>query len=227
MFDAIINAATDTSKLSVVSALLTILITFCLGMIISFTYMKTHSKGHYSQNFSLTLIMIPCTIAIIILLIGDNLARAFGLAGAFSIIRFRSAAGDPKDISYIFFTMATGLACGVGLFGYAIIFCILLCLIMFVLSKVNFGAGKTTDKMLKIVIPEDLDYQGAFDDVFRFYTFDYELKKVKTTDLGTLYELVYLVNIKKDLNEKEFLDAIRCRNGNLNVILVMNPNITE
>ncbi len=194
---------------------------------ISFTYIKTHSRGHYSQNFSLTLVMIPCIIAIIILLIGSNIARAFGLAGAFSIIRFRSTAGDPKDIAYVFFTMASGLACGVGLYGYASLFSILLCLIMFVLSKVNFGARKASDKLLKIVIPEDLDYQGAFDDVFKTHTLKHDLKKVRTTDLGTLYELVYIVTMKNGTNEKEFMDAIRCRNGNLNVLLVMNASEDE
>jgi hypothetical protein len=228
MFNEIFNATTSSIKsLSIESALITMLTAFVLGMIISFTYMKTHSRGHYSQNFSLTLVMIPCIIALIILLIGDNLATAFGLSGAFSIIRFRSTAGDPKDIAYVFFTMAVGLACGVGLFGYAAIFCSILCVIMFILSRVNFGALKTTDKMLKIVIPEDLDYQGVFDDIFRMYTVRQELKRVKTTDLGTLYELVYIVTMKNGTNEKEFLDAIRCRNGNLNVILVMNASAND
>jgi len=168
--------------------------------------------------------MMPCIIAIIILLIGSNVARAFGLTGAFSIARFRSAPGDPKDIGYVFFAMAAGLACGVGVYGYAILFTVTLCILMVVLSKVNYGARKSSDKMLKIVIPEDLDYQGAFDDIFETYTYNYELKKVKTTDMGTLYELVYIVNMRQNAREKEFLDEIRCRNGNLNIILSMNPD---
>jgi len=194
---------------------------------ISFTYIKTYAKGHYSQSFVLTLIMMPCVVGIIILLIGTNIASAFGLSGAFSIIRFRSAPGDPKDISYVLFCMAAGLACGVGVYGYALFFTAALCVIMLVLCKINFGAKKVTDKILKIIIPEDLDYQGAFDDVFDTYTYRHELKKVKTTDLGTLYELVYLVSLRSNVKEKEFLDDLRCRNGNLNIILAMNADPTE
>lgn len=171
--------------------------------------------------------MIPCIIAIIILLIGSNIARAFGLAGAFSIIRFRSTPGDPKDIAYVFFTMAAGLSCGVGYFGYAIFFTILLCLFMVVLSKVNFGARKSSYKLLKVVIPENLDYEREFEDVFDKYTLSRELRKVKTTDLGTLYELVYIISINNNVSEKDFLDALRCRNGNLNIILGMNVDTTD
>ncbi|OPZ88682.1 MAG: hypothetical protein BWY74_03034 [Firmicutes bacterium ADurb.Bin419] len=224
MFDALFSTSTEPLQLTFGIAVLTVLTSFALGMLISYTYIKTHSKGIHSQNFILTLIMMPCIIAIIILLIGSNVARAFGLTGAFSIARFRSAPGDPKDIGYVFFAMAAGLACGVGVYGYAILFTVTLCILMVVLSKVNYGARKSSDKMLKIVIPEDLDYQGAFDDIFETYTYNYELKKVKTTDMGTLYELVYIVNMRQNAREKEFLDEIRCRNGNLNIILSMNPD---
>ncbi|WP_010251319.1 DUF4956 domain-containing protein [Acetivibrio cellulolyticus] len=220
--EAFFNTATESLQLSLGSAVLTIIVAFALGLLISLTYIKTYSKGNYSQNFVLTLIMIPCIIAIIILLIGSNIARAFGLSGAFSIIRFRSAPGDPKDIAYVFFSMGAGLACGVGVYGYAILFTLVLCAFMILLCKINFGARKTSDKILKIIIPEDLDYQGVFDDLFEAYTYRHELKKVKTTDLGTLYELVYIVNMKQNVREKEFLDEIRCRNGNLNIILAMN-----
>lgn len=173
------------------------------------------------------MIMLPCIVAIIILLIGSNVARAFGLSGAFSIIRFRSAPGDPKDISYVLFAMGAGLACGVEEYGYAVLFTVVLCAFMFFLCKINFGAKKTTDKMLKIIIPEDLDYQGVFDDIFDTYTYQHELKRVRTTDLGTLYELVYLVSMRSNVKEKEFLDDIRCRNGNLNITLSMNAEPSE
>ncbi len=222
MFDSLLNFGTDTTALSFGELVVAMISAFVLGIIISFTYKKTHVKGQYSQNFSLTLVMIPCIIAIIILMVGSNIARAFGLTGAFSIIRFRSNATDPKDISYVLFTMAAGLACGAGSYEYALFFTIILCIIMFILSKINFGAKNSTYKLLKIIIPEDLDYQGAFDDVFETYTINHDLKKVKTTDLGTLYELVYNVTIKNDVNEKSFLDELRCRNGNLNIILSMN-----
>lgn len=182
--------------------------------------MKTSNKTRgYSQNFSLTLVIVPTVIAIIVLLIGSNVARAFSLAGAFSMIKFRSAPGDPKDISYILFTMAAGLACGVGAFGFAALFTIFLCALMFVLNIVNFGAEKGNQKLLKIIIPEDLDYEGVFDSVFSYYATEYQLIKVKTTDLGSLFQLSYIITMKNKISEKEFLDALRCRNGNLNITL--------
>jgi hypothetical protein len=215
--------ATVEATLSIYTALLTIVVSFVLGLLISFTYMKTCKKGQHLQNFVLTLIMLPAIIAIIILLVGSNVARAFSLAGAFSIIRFRSAPGDPKDITYIFFALATGLACGVGLFGYAILFAVLLCAFMFLLHVIKFGRNKNGTKLLKITIPEDLNYKGAFDEVFEQYAQEYELQKVRTTELGSLYELVYHVRLKDLTEEKEFIDALRCRNGNLNIVLSMLP----
>lgn len=209
------------------TAALTILTTFALGIIISLTYMKTNENVRQTQSLTLTFVMLPAIIAIIILLVGSNIARAFSLSGAFAIIRFRSNAGDPKDITYVFFAMAAGLACGVGLFGYAVFFTLMLCLFMLFLNKVKFGKRKISSKLLKITIPEDLNYQGVFDEIFEFYTTSYELKKVKTTDLGTLYELVYGITMSSDVNQKEFLDALRCRNGNLNIVLSMNADSLE
>jgi hypothetical protein len=203
------------------------IISFVLGGFISLTYIKTCNKSGYSQNFSLTLILVPTVIAIIILLIGSNVARAFSLAGAFSIIKFRSAPGDPKDIAYVLFTMAAGLACGVGYFGYAILFTVFLCSLMFILNMLNFGMQKSSHKTLKITIPEDLDYEGAFDDVFDEFTKAYELKKVRTTDLGSLYELAYTITMDNQVNQKEFIDALRCRNGNLNITLSMHADASE
>lgn len=220
--------ATDpaaTTQLTLLHALLTIGVSFVLGFMISFTYMKTQSG--YTQNFALTMIVLPAIVAIIILLIGSNIARAFSLAGAFSIIRFRSAPGDPKDIAFVLFTMAAGLACGVGSFGYAVLFTVLLCALMFVLGRFKFGAHKAAQKTLKVTIPENLGYEEAFDEVFRQFKIGYELKKVRTTELGSLYELVYAVTLDKSLDQKAFLDAIRTRNGNLDITLTMSPTATD
>ncbi|GAK40399.1 DUF4956 domain-containing protein [Paenibacillus urinalis] len=227
MLDSLLNAATDTTtELTFMSTVLSILIAILLGGIISLTYMKTNTNG-YTQSFSLTMVILPAIVAIIILLIGSNIARAFSLAGAFSIIRFRSAPGDPKDIAFVLFTMAAGLACGVGAFGYAVLFTLILCILMFVLSKFNFGARKTLQRTLKITIPENLSYDDAFDEVFQKYNVQYELKKIRTTELGSLYELVYGVTMNQLTNQKEFLDEIRCRNGNLDLSLTMSPTTSE
>ena len=212
------------ATISATSIITTIGVAFILGVFISFVYMKTYKNGVYTQSFVLTLVMLPIIIALIIILIGSNVARAFSLAGAFSIIRFRSAMGDPKDIAYVFFTMAVGLALGVGYIAYSIVFAIILCMFMFVLYKINFGGGKELSKILKIIIPEDLDYLGAFDDIFDKYTSVYKLTRVKTTNLGSLSELTYDIFMRKDFGEKNFIDELRCRNGNLNIVLSMNNN---
>ncbi|GFZ86744.1 DUF4956 domain-containing protein [Paenibacillus marchantiophytorum] len=225
MIESLFTSATINSELTIMNALLTILISIALGAIISFTYMKTQPA--YAQNFTLTMIVLPAIIAIIILLIGSNIARAFSLAGAFSIIRFRSAPGDPKDIAFVLFTMAAGLACGVGSFGYAVIFTVILCMLMFFLKAIKFGAKKSSQKVLKVTIPENLGYEEAFEEVFNTFKIAYELRKVRTTELGSLYELVYLVTIDHLTNQKEFLDAIRCRNGNLDITLTMSPTASE
>ncbi|WP_145333702.1 DUF4956 domain-containing protein [Paenibacillus xylanexedens] len=222
MLDALFSSALDDSTLSFSSAVITIGLAILLGLIISLTYMKTNQTT-YSQSFTLTMVVLPVIVAIIILLIGSNIARAFSLAGAFSIIRFRSAPGDPKDISYVLFTMASGLACGVGAFGYAILFTIILCVLMFVLSRFNFGGKKSQQKTLKITIPENLSYEEALNEVFHTFKVPFDLKKIRTTELGSLYELVYNVTIHESVNQKQFLDAIRTRNGNLDISLTMSP----
>ncbi|WP_166239856.1 DUF4956 domain-containing protein [Paenibacillus turpanensis] len=227
MLESIFSSTTTDVQLTLTHALLTILISFTLGAIISFTYMKTSGGTGYSQNFMLTMVVLPAIVAIIVLMIGNNIARAFSLAGAFSIIRFRSAPGDPKDIAYVLFTMAAGLACGVGSFDYAVLFTISLCVLMFILKAVNFGAKKAAQKTLKVTIPESLSYEEAFDEVFKEYNVAYELKKVRTTELGSLYELMYTVTLDNQMNQKAFIDAIRCRNGNLDISLTMSPTTPD
>lgn len=227
MFDSIFSATTAATTISLTEAILTIVISFILGALVSLTYMKTSSKGGYSQNFVLTLVIIPTAVAIIVFIVGSNVARAFSLAGALSIIRFRSAPGDSKDIAYVLFTTSAGLAIGTGLFGYGILFTASLCLLMFVLKFVNFGANKTSKNLLKITIPEDLDYEGVFDDLFLEYTKGHELLKVKTTDLGSLFQLVYTVVLDNEKSQKQFIDELRCRNGNLNITLSICAQATE
>ncbi|WP_127531661.1 DUF4956 domain-containing protein [Paenibacillus kobensis] len=225
MIDSLFASATTITELTFTDILLTLFVSIALGAIISFTYMRTQAS--YTQNFALTMIVLPTIVAIIILLIGSNVARAFSLAGAFSIIRFRSAPGDPKDIAFVLFTMAAGLACGVGAFGYAVLFTIVLCLLMFILKAIRFGSQKSTQKMLKVTVPENLGYEEAFAEVFHMFDVKYELRKVRTTELGSLYELVYAVSIDHLTNQKELIDAIRCRNGNLDITLTMAPAAAE
>lgn len=174
---------------------------------------------------AVTLLMLPIILSVIILFIGSNIARAFSLAGTLSIIRFRSAPGDPKDIGFIFFDIAAGLACGVGLYGYGAIFVAILCIIMILAEKFKFFEKKHVQKVLKITIPENLNYQGAFDEILKKYTKKYSLTRIKTTDLGSLFELNYNVIMLHDEDEQEFINELRCRNGNLNIILAVSAPI--
>lgn len=207
---------TTTIILSMVAALI-------FGLVISLTYIATH-KDRHQQSFAITLTMLPIILTVIILFVGSNVARAFSLAGTLSIIRFRSAPGDPEDIGYIFFDIAAGLACGVGLFGWGALFVAVLCLFMLVITKINFARSKSTAKQLKITIPENLDYEGVFDEILQKYTNSYVLRRVKTTDLGSLFELTYSLRMIKDADEKEFIDELRTRNGNLNIVLSLAEN---
>ena len=191
------------------------------GLFISCVYLFTHKESGCQPSFPITLIMLPAIIATVILLVGSNVARAFSLAGAFSLIRFRSAPGDPKDIAYVFFTVAVGLAAGMGFLTYAMLFALILCLAMIILEKTGFGHPKTEAMTLKITIPEDLNYEGVFDDILKEYTASYKMRRVRTTEFGTLFELVYRIQLKKNASQKSFIDGIRCRNGNMNVSLVV------
>lgn len=139
--------------------------------------------------------------------------------GAFSLVRFRSMPGNSREIVSIFFTMGIGLAVGMGHILFAAVITVLVSIVLVILSKTKFGERNSHEKKLKIVIPEDLDYSNVFDDLFEKYTKTNELEKVKTTNMGSLFELTYRIITKKDANEKEFLDELRCRNGNLNITL--------
>lgn len=218
MLESIITT-TSGESFTFINAIIVLVISIVLGLIISLSYMKTNNKDRFGSNFSVTLVMLPVIIAIIILLVGNNVARAFSLAGAFSIIRFRSAPGDPKDIAYIFFTLAVGLACGMGYIGYSILFTFVLCSTMLILEKFNFGTNKEKTMQLKIVVPEDLNFEGVFDSILNEYTNSYSVERVRTRDFGALFEITYLIKLKQGVSSKKLLDELRCKNGNLNISL--------
>ncbi|AET69911.1 hypothetical protein Desor_4502 [Desulfosporosinus orientis DSM 765] len=218
MLDTIL-ASTSGDSLTLTSSLAVLGSALIIGLFISLIYLQTHKKEGYSSGFTITLIMLPAIISVIILLIGDNVARAFSLAGAFSLIRFRSAPGEPKDIAYVFFTLAVGLACGMGYIAMAALFALILCLIMLLLYYTNFPNPRSNAMSLKITVPENLNFQGLFDDILNTYANSWHVKRVKTSNFGTLFEVAYNLNLKQSIDQKEFLDELRCRNGNLNISL--------
>lgn len=209
-----------SSDITFVSAVVTMLMAVIFGAVIGLTYYKTQEEN-YQRSMAVTLLMLPIILSVIILFVGSNIARAFSLAGTLSIIRFRSAPGDPKEIGFIFFDIAAGLACGVGLYGYGAIFAAILCVAIIITEKCGLFTKKEEKKTLRITIPENLNYSGAFDEILDKYTNKHTLTKIKTTDLGSLFELSYDVVMKEAADEQEFINELRCRNGNLNIILAL------
>ncbi len=198
-----------------------------LGVLIGLVYMFTHRKTGYTQSYIIAMPMLSGLVSTVIVMMGllasstTGMTAAISLTGAFSLVRFRSAPGDPRDIAYVFFAMVMGTVCGIGFIGYACLIFVILAAVLIFFNLINFAAPKTQDMTMKITIPENLNYNGLFDKVFEQYTTDYVLRRVKTTDFGTLFDLVYSIRVKTDADQKKFIDEIRALNGNLNVTLVL------
>lgn len=220
MLDELLGSSQIAETLTLGGTLTIMAVSLALGLFISLIYIFTHRKEGYSGSFAVSLIMLPAIIAMIILLIGNNVARAFSLAGAFSLIRFRSALGDSKDMAYVFFTVGVGLACGMGYLTYAALFALILCVVMLLLTLLRYGSRETGKMQLKILLPEDMDYHGAFDEVLNTFTSDHQLLRIKTADFGSLFELTYTLCMRDESESKAFIDKLRSKNGNLNVILM-------
>jgi hypothetical protein len=190
------------------------LVSIALGLVVALTYMY---KNSYSKPFVTTIALLPVIIQSVILLVNGNLGTGVAVAGAFSLIRFRSVPGGAREILTVFFTMAVGLACGMGYLAYAALFTLIVGAASIALTLSGFGDGKAGEKRLRITVPEDLNYTHAFDDIFETFTTKSQLHKVRTTNLGGLYELQYDITLKNTDDEKAMLDQIRGRNGNLTV----------
>lgn len=170
-----------------------------------------------TQSLAITLAILPAVVQAVIMLVNGSIGAGIAVAGAFSLVRFRSAPGTAREIAAIFLAMAIGLATGMGYVGLAVLLFLILAGAMLALTVLRFGQKEDAGRILKITIPEDLDYDGLFDDLFESYTTAHTLEKVKTTNMGTLYELRYRITLRQEPVPKVFLDELRCRNGNLNI----------
>lgn len=197
-----------------------------IGLVIGITYMYACKKSGYNKDFIVGLVLLPAIVSVVIMLIGSNVARAFSMAGAFALVRFRSAPGNAKDIAVVFFAMASGLACGLGYITFAVIFTVIIILVLVALSITDFADKNAGKRQLRITIPENLNYTHAFDGIFDNFLSSKELTKVKTTNMGTMFELTYIIEMNKDINEKEFIDSLRVVNGNLNITLGMIDTVS-
>ncbi|MBQ9521843.1 MAG: DUF4956 domain-containing protein [Oscillospiraceae bacterium] len=175
-------------------------------------------KNRCSQSFALTMALLPVMVQVVIMLVNGNIGAGVAVAGAFGLVRFRSAPGSAREIGLIFLAVTLGIATGMGYVALAVVFFLTVALYAAALMSCRFGAGRDNERTLKITIGENLDYEGLFDDLLDQYASRWELQRVKTTNMGTLYELTYKVTMRAASVPKEFLDALRCRNGNLNIV---------
>ena len=185
-----------------------------IGLFIAFMYKL---KNEYSQSYIVTLVLLPAIVQLVIMLVNGNIGAGIAVAGAFSLVRFRSAAGSGQEITSIFLAMAVGLATGMGYIGIAILFTIIITLANRVLQQTDFGAKDPDERTVKITVPENLDFEGVFDDIFDKYATKAELIDVKTSGMGSLYKLSYKVFFRQKASVKGMMDEIRQRNGNLEI----------
>ncbi|MGC6767690.1 DUF4956 domain-containing protein [Enterococcus sp. LJL128] len=207
--------AESSVELDLLSLILCMGTSVALGLLVAAVHMY---RSSYSKNFIITLVILPILVQLVIMLVNGNLGTGVAIMGAFSLIRFRSVAGGAREITSVFWSMGIGLATGMGYISYVIIFSLVIAVVLFLLNGSHFGEkNKVAEREIKITIPEDLDYPGLFDDLFAQFTHNFNLDSVKTTNMGSLYELRYHVTLKDAQEEKTLLDALRVRNGNLTI----------
>jgi uncharacterized membrane protein YhiD involved in acid resistance len=230
MFEDLFKGLFDaelTAVISITDFLLCLGFSLILGLIMAFAYMY---RTRYTKSFVVTLALLPAVVCIVIMLVNGNVGTGVAVAGAFSLVRFRSVPGTAKEICTLFLAMGAGLICGMGYLGFAVLFTVVMCIMFVLYNRIDFGAKKNaaTFKTLTVTVPEDLDYTEIFDDIFEEYTLQFDLSRVKTTNMGSLFKLTYNVALKDSKKEKEMLDKIRCRNGNLEItVSKQETTVTE
>ena len=221
MFDSIISSTGLTAN----SALICTAVSLGFGLLAAFLYRI--SSRQPSRSMMMTLIVLPALVQAVIMLVNGSVGAGIAVMGAFNLVRFRSAPGSARDISFIFYAMCIGLATGMGYIGFALLLAVAVGAVLAALSFIPGFRDRQDRKLLRIVIPENLDYNGVFDDVFKEYLSGWKLVQVKTTAMGTLFDLRYEVTEKNSARQKEMLDKLRARNGNLTISLGTVQQPTE
>lgn len=221
MLDSLFRGMFDTDMTQVISVqdfLLCLICSLGIGLLLAFMYMY---RTRYTKSFVVTLALLPAVVCVVIMMVNGNVGTGVAVAGAFSLVRFRSVPGTAKEIGILFLAMGAGLITGMGYLGYAILFSIILSGVSMLYTHLDFGAKKRDAlyKTLHITIPENLDYSDVFEPLLAAYTSSYELVQVKTTNMGSLFRLTYNLTLQKEHTEKELIDKLRCRNGNLEITI--------
>ena len=209
MFNSII-----TVPITLTQFVICIITALVLGVLASVVFTL---KNSHSGSLAMSIALLPAVVAVVIMLVNGNVGAGLAVAGTFALVRFRSVQGRAREITGLFFAVSLGLACGMGYVALAVVFFVMFSAALLLLTAVHFGESGGA-RQLKITIPENLEYEGLFDDLFEKYTMSHELVRVRTTNMGTLYELTYNINLKDRNISKKFVDELRCRNGNLNII---------
>lgn len=229
MFENLFKGLFDselTTVISVTDFMLCLGLSLVLGLIMAGTYMY---RSRYTKSFVVTLALLPAVVCIVIMLVNGNVGTGVAVAGAFSLVRFRSVPGSAKEICMLFLAMGAGLISGMGYLGFAILFTGVMCITFMLYNRLDLGSKKNLNayKTFVITIPEDLDYSNVFDDIFDKYTTSSDLIRVKTTNMGSMFRLTYNVTLKDSSKEKEMIDKLRCRNGNLEIAVSQQETTTS
>ncbi len=221
MFENIFKGLFDsdfTAVISVTDFLICLIVSLVIGVLITLAYMY---RTRYTKSFVITLALLPAVVCVVIMMVNGNVGTGVAVAGAFSLVRFRSVPGTAKEICTLFLAMGAGLIAGMGYIGFALLFTVLMCVMFVVYNRLGFGTKKNgaTFKTFTITIPEDLNYTEIFNDIFSEFTVSNELIKVKSTNMGSMFKLTYNVELRDVTREKEMIDKIRCRNGNLEIVV--------
>lgn len=204
-----------SSPMTIESFLICVLAAFVFGILAALVF----SVGNrYTSSWKISIALLPAVVTVVIIMVNGNLGAGVAVAGTFALTRFRSQPGSAKEVTGLFFAVALGLICGMGYIGLAAIFFVIMSAVVLLLTRLRFGEADAAIRILKITIPENLDYDEIFNDLFGKYTTLHNLVRVKTTNMGTLYELTYEIILKNPDGSREFIDELRCRNGNLNII---------
>ncbi len=226
MLDSFFEGLFDSELVAVIDPkhfLLCIGVSLVVGLILSLSYMF---RTRYTKSFVITLSLLPAVVCVVIMMVNGNVGTGVAVAGTFSLVRFRSVPGTAKEIVMLFLAMGAGLITGMGYLGFALLFTVIMCAANLLLNLLNFGSTRNTAryKTMNITIPEDLDYTGVFDDILEQHTARYELVRVKTTNMGSMFRLTYDMTLKDPSTEKEMIDQLRCRNGNLEITVSKQEN---
>ncbi len=206
------------SRVEIGDFVLCLVTALVIGAVLAGSYMF---RARYTKSFAVTLALLPAVVSVVIMMVNGNIGAGVAVAGTFSLVRFRSVPGTAREILAIFLAMGAGLVVGMGYLGFAAVFTLIMAIMLIITNFVKIDGGKNEklDKTLKITIPEDLDYTEAFSDIFEEYTSKHELVRVKTANMGSMFRLTYDITFVSEANEKAFIDALRTRNGNLEIMI--------